>query len=146
MKYIVNGKIILPDGILENAVLSFDHKIVGITDNESIPADAEIIDAKGGFVAPGLVDIHIHGYLGEDTSDGKAEGIKKMSNGIMKNGVTSWCPTTMTVSMDEINIALDVVRSLKNESKDWDGAEILGVNLEGPFINPKKKGDRKSVV
>ncbi len=140
MKYIVNGKIILPDGILENQVLSFDQKIVGITDNESIPADAEIIDAKGGFVAPGLVDIHIHGYLGEDTSDGKAEGIKKMSNGIMKNGVTSWCPTTMTVSMDEINTALDVVRSLKNESKDWDGAEILGVNLEGPFINPKKKG------
>lgn len=140
MKYIVNGKIILPDGILENQVLSFDQKIVGITDNESIPADAEIIDAKGGFIAPGLVDIHIHGYLGEDTSDGKAEGIKKMANGIMKNGVTSWCPTTMTVSMDEINTALDVVRSLKEESKDWDGAEILGVNLEGPFINPKKKG------
>ena len=140
MKYIVNGKIILPDGILENQVLSFDQKIVGITDNESIPADAEIIDAKGGFVAPGLVDIHIHGYLGEDTSDGKAQGIKKMANGIMKNGVTSWCPTTMTVSMDEINTALDVVRSLKEESKDWDGAEILGVNLEGPFINPKKKG------
>ncbi|MBR6533271.1 MAG: N-acetylglucosamine-6-phosphate deacetylase [Clostridia bacterium] len=140
MKYIINGKIVLPDGILENQVLSFDQKIIGITDITSIPEDAEIIDAKGGFVAPGLVDIHIHGYLGEDTSDGKAEGIKKMSNGIMKNGVTSWCPTTMTVSMDEINTALDVVRSLKNESKDWDGAEILGVNLEGPFINPKKKG------
>lgn len=140
MKYIVNGKIILPDGILENQVLSYDQKIVGITDIKSIPADAEIIDAKGGYVAPGLVDIHIHGYLGEDTSDGKAEGIRKMANGIMKNGVTSWCPTTMTVSMDEINTALDVVRSLKSESKDWDGAEILGVNLEGPFINPKKKG------
>ncbi len=140
MKYIVNGKIILPDGIFENQVLSYDQKIVGITDIKSIPADAEIIDAKGGYVAPGLVDIHIHGYLGEDTSDGKAEGIRKMANGIMKNGVTSWCPTTMTVSMDEINTALDVVRSLKAESKDWDGAEILGVNLEGPFINPKKKG------
>ena len=140
MKYIVNGRIILPDGILENEVLAFDQKIVGLTDKSQIPPDAEIIDANGGFVSPGLVDIHIHGYLGEDTSDGNAESIKKMANGIMKNGVTSWCPTTMTVSEEEICEALNVVRSLKEESRDWDGAEILGVNLEGPFINPKKKG------
>ena len=140
MKYIVNGKIILPDSIIQNSVLAFDEKIVGITDIEDIPQNAEVIDANGGFVAPGLVDIHIHGYLGEDTSDGIADGIEKMANGIIKNGVTSWCPTTMTVSMDEINTALDVVRSLKAQSTDWDGAQILGVNLEGPFINPKKKG------
>lgn len=140
MKYIVNGSIILPNAILENCAIGFDEKIYGITSAEQIPADAEIIDAKGGYVAPGLVDVHIHGYLGEDTSDGKAEGIEKMANGIMKNGVTSWCPTTMTVSMDEINTALNTVRSLKEKSKAWDGAEILGVNLEGPFINPKKKG------
>ena len=140
MRYIKNGKVILPDGILENVVLAFDSKICGFTDESQIPADAEVIDANGGFVAPGLVDIHIHGYLGEDTSDGSAEGIFKMANGIMKNGVTAFCPTTMTVSMEEINKALDTVRSLKEESKSWDGAEILGVNLEGPFINPKKKG------
>ncbi len=138
MKYIKNGKFILPDGILENVVLAFDGKIVGFTD--TAPQDAEVIDADGGFVAPGLIDIHIHGYLGEDTSDGKAEGIYKMANGVMKNGVTAFCPTTMTVSMDEINQSLNVVRELKPKSKDWDGAEILGVNLEGPFINPKKKG------
>lgn len=140
MKYIVNGSIILKDGIVEDRAIAFDDKICGITSAEQISADAEIIDADGGYVAPGLVDVHIHGYLGEDTSDGKAEGIEKMANGIMKNGVTSWCPTTMTVSMDEINTALNTVRSLKEKSKAWDGAEILGVNLEGPFINPKKKG------
>lgn len=140
MKYIVNGSIILTDGIVEDRVLAYDSKICGLTTKEQIPDGAEVIDAQGGYVAPGLVDIHIHGYLGEDASDGSAEGIKKMANGIMKNGVTSWCPTTMTVSMEEINTALNVVRSLKGESKDWDGAEILGVNLEGPYINPKKKG------
>ena len=140
MKYIINGSIILKDGILEDCVLSFDDKICGITSKEELPADAEIIDAKGGYVAPGLVDIHIHGYLGEDVSDGNADGIKKMAEGIMKNGVTSWCPTTMTVSKEEIDTALATVRSLKDESKDWNGAEILGVNLEGPYINPKKKG------
>ena len=140
MKYIKNGKIIMEYGILENAVLSFDSKICGITDEKDIPANAEVIDANGGYVSPGLIDIHIHGYLGEDTSDGKADGIFKMANGVMKNGVTSFCPTTMTVSMDEINTALNAVRSLKEKSKTWEGSEILGVNLEGPFINPNKKG------
>lgn len=140
MKYIVNGNIILKDRIMENSAIGFEGKICEIIDSKQIPEGVELIDAKGGFVAPGLVDIHIHGYLGEDTSDGSAEGIKKMAGGIIKNGVTSWCPTTMTVSMEEINAALNVVRSLKEESKDWAGAEILGVNLEGPFINPKKKG------
>lgn len=140
MKYIKNGKVILPDAILENVVLAYDDKICGFTTVEEIPADGEVIDANGGYVAPGLVDIHIHGYLGEDTSDGNADGIFKMANGIMKNGVTSWCPTTMTVSSEEINAALEVVRSLKEKSKTWQGAEILGVNLEGPYINPNKKG------
>ena len=140
MNYIKNGKVILPDGILENSVLAFDGKILGFCEEKDIPSNAEVIDAEGGYVAPGLIDIHIHGYLGEDVSDGNAQGIFKMANGIMKNGVTAFCPTTMTVSTDEINRALDVVRSLKEESKNWNGAEILGVNLEGPFINPKKKG------
>ncbi len=140
MKYIINGRIVLKDRILDGAALAFDDKISGTVDKNEVPAGAEVIDAHGGYVAPGLVDIHIHGYLGEDTSDGNAEGIYKMANGVMKNGVTSFCPTTMTVSMDEINAALDTVRSLKDKSKAWDGAQILGVNLEGPFINPKKKG------
>ena len=140
MKYIINGSIILNDKIINDCALAFEDKILGIIPLDQIEENAEVIDANKGYIAPGLVDIHIHGYLGEDTSDGNAEGIKKMANGIMKNGVTSWCPTTMTVSAEEINTALNTVRSLKEESRDWDGAEILGVNLEGPFINPKKKG------
>ena len=76
MKYIVNGSIILKDGIVEDSVLAFDSKICGLTSKEQIPEGAEIIDAKGGFIAPGLIDIHIHGYLGEDASDGSADGIE----------------------------------------------------------------------
>ncbi len=140
MKYIKNCKVIMPYGIAEDVCLSFDSKISDLVNEKEIPEKAEVIDAGGGYVAPGLVDVHIHGYLGEDTSDGSADGVFKMANGIIKNGVTSFCPTTMTVSMEEINAALDVIRSLKEKSKSWEGAEILGVNLEGPFINPKKKG------
>ncbi len=141
LTYIINGKIVLPDEVVCDKFLSFDEasgKIVGVVDK--LPADAKVIDAKGNYIAPGLVDIHIHGYLGEDTSDAKPEGIRKMAYGIAENGVTAFLPTTMTVAKEQIVAALDAVRSLKEESKTWGGAEILGVHAEGPFINPSKKG------
>ena len=141
LTYITNGKIILPDSVVCDKHLAFDEttgKICGVVD--TLPADAKIIDAKGNYVAPGLVDIHIHGYLGEDTSDAKPEGVKKMAYGVAENGVTAFLPTTMTVAKEQIVAALNSVRSLKEESKTWDGAEILGVHAEGPFINPSKKG------
>ena len=68
LTYIINGKIVLPDAVVCGKALAFDKntgKICGVTDE--VPADAEVIDAVGNYVAPGLVDIHIHGYLGEDT-------------------------------------------------------------------------------
>ena len=141
LTYIIGGKIILPNEVVCGKSLAFDNesgKIVGIVDE--LPAGADVIDAKGNYVAPGLVDIHIHGYLGEDTCDAKPEGIKKMAYGVAENGVTAFLPTTMTVAKDEIIAALNSVRSLKEESKTWGGAEILGVHAEGPFINPSKKG------
>ncbi len=141
MKYIINGRIVMPDRIVEGKALAYDEKISGCVD--TVPEGAEVIDAGGNYVCPGLVDIHIHGYLNEDTSDAKPEGIKKMAYGIAQNGVTSFLPTTMTVSEEEIVAALNAVRSLKEESKTWDGAEILGVHAEGPFINPSKKGAQK---
>jgi N-acetylglucosamine-6-phosphate deacetylase len=140
MKCIKGAKIILPDPIVENKALLFDKKIIGIVAENEIPTNAEIIDAKGQYVAPGLVDVHIHGYLNEDASDGIPAGIRKMAEGVMQNGVTTFLPTTMTVSMKEIEAALDVVRSLQEESKTWKGAYLAGVNAEGPFINASKKG------
>ena len=142
--YITGGKIVLPDAVVEGKFLAFDGesgKIVDIV-NE-LPANASVIDAGGNYVAPGLVDLHIHGYLNEDASDAKPEGIRKIAYGVAQNGVTAFLPTTMTVSQAEIDAALDVVRSLKEESKTWGGAEILGVHAEGPFINPSKKGAQK---
>lgn len=143
MKYIKNGRIVMPDRIIDGKVLVYDEKIYGCICESEIPHDAEVIDAEGNYVCPGLVDIHIHGYMNEDTCDAKPEGIRKMAYGVAQNGVTSFLPTTMTVSMEEINATLDVVRSLKEESKTWGGAEILGVHAEGPFINPSKKGAQK---
>lgn len=140
MKCIINGRIVLPNNIVSGMALVFDETIKAIIpQNEVKTEEYDVIDAKGNLVAPGLVDIHIHGYLGEDASDGSAQGLKKMAAGIAKNGVTSWCPTTMTMAKDVICKAFDTAREVKAE-KECYGAKILGINCEGPFINPSKKG------
>ncbi len=140
MKAIVNGKIVLPDHVEEGGCLLFDEKIHGICDRPG--ENVEIIDARGMYVLPGLFDIHIHGYLGEDASDGSFEGLRTMAEGVAQNGVTAFLPTTMTVSRAELETAFGQIRRLMQESQnpDWRGARALGVNAEGPFINPKKKG------
>ena len=142
MRAIINGKIVLSDRLEENSVLLFDEKITGIVPMNELPADAEIIDAQGNYIIPGLIDMHIHGYLGEDASDGSFEGIRTMAEGVAKNGVTSFLPTTMTVSYEELRAAFAQIRRAMDQSKtaDWQGAQVLGVNAEGPFINPSKKG------
>ncbi len=140
MKAICNGKIILKDRILENCAVLFSDKIEGILSEDQIPADIEKIDAKNGYIAPGLIDIHIHGYLGKDVCDGEEESIRTISRGLLKNGVTGYLPTTMTVDMKVIKKALEVCRNLKEESKNWQGSAILGCHAEGPFISEAKKG------
>ncbi len=140
MKAIIGGKIILKDRIVENSALLYSDVIEGIVPLGSVPADAEIVDAKGGYVAPGLIDMHIHGYLGKDVCDGEEESIRTISKGLLANGVTGYLPTTMTVDMKVIRKALEVCRALKEESKDWDGSVILGCHAEGPFISESKKG------
>ncbi len=143
MKAIINGRILLPDGEVTGKALLFDTQIRGVVDVARAQAECDsLLDARGLYVSPGLVDVHIHGYLGEDTSDGKEDGVRVMARGVLANGVTSFCPTTMTVPFDEIDAALNVVRKLMplSAQPDFDGAEILGAHAEGPFINPGKKG------
>ena len=141
VRAIVNGVIITEKEELRGKALLFDEKIIGIADENEVIADQKT-DAHGMYVCPGLVDVHIHGYWGEDVSDGSEEGVRKMAKGLLENGVTSFLPTTMTVSWNEILQALDTVHKLKPISRreDFEGSEILGVHAEGPFINPKRKG------
>lgn len=140
MKAIVNGKIILKDGILDNSAVLYTDRIEGIVPADQIPVGCEVIDAEGGFVSPGFIDVHIHGYLGKDVCDGEEESIRTISRGLIENGVTGYLPTTMTVDMEVIKKSLRVLRDLKEESKTWNGSEILGAHAEGPFISESKKG------
>ncbi|MGL5749947.1 MAG: N-acetylglucosamine-6-phosphate deacetylase [Paraclostridium sp.] len=136
MKAIINGKIVLKNEVLENKVIIFDEKIVDIS-NEA-PKGCEIIDAKGNYISPGLVDIHIHGNMGKDTMEGTDEAIDTIAKSIMRHGVTSFLPTTMTMDEESINKALESIR--KGMNRDTKGAKVIGAHLEGPFINKMYKG------
>ena len=140
MKAIINGRIVQKDGVVSGKALLFDSHILGLA--EQAPKDCETIDAQGKLVLPGLLDMHIHGYLGQDASDGTDAAIRTMADGVVKNGVTGFLPTTMTVSYDELRTAFECVRRAKAESQSnaWPGARVLGLNAEGPFINPSKRG------
>lgn len=142
MKAIVNGRIVAPHAVIRGKVLLYDEKIAGIVEPGETPEGVETIDAKGHYVIPGLIDMHIHGYLGEDASDGSFEGLRTMARGVAKNGVTSFLPTTMTVSYEELRQAFAQIRRAMEESRldSWDGAAVVGANAEGPFINVSKKG------
>lgn len=136
MKAIINGKILTENNVIEDKILIFDDKIIGFCNK--IEGNIEIIDAKGLYVSPGLIDIHIHGSCNCDVMDKSVTSIKTIGNAIKKNGVTSFLPTTMTMSKEDIYDALDTIRESMNIK--YDGAQILGVHLEGPFINSRYKG------
>lgn len=136
MKAFINGKIVLKDCVLENKVLVFDKKIIDICDE--VPAECEVIDAKENYICPGLIDIHIHGSKGFDAMDEEEEAVEIISKGLVETGVTSFLPTTMTMSPERIYKAFDNIKRAQNSNIK--GAKILGAHMEGPFINEKYKG------
>ncbi|MBQ4075208.1 MAG: N-acetylglucosamine-6-phosphate deacetylase [Clostridia bacterium] len=143
MKAIVNGRILMPDTEIRGKALLYDEKIIGVVDEAAARAQAdEIMDAQGLYIAPGLVDTHIHGYQGADVSDDDPDGVRNMARGLLENGVTSFLPTTLTVDWDTLESICCSLRQLRQESEQpgFMGAQILGMHMEGPFINPSKKG------
>lgn len=139
MKCIKNCKILKDNQILLGKAILFDEKIVDIIDESNLPDTvSEVIDAQGNYVAAGLIDVHIHGYHGKDTMDGTVEAVETIAKGIVENGVTSFLPTTMTMSKEAITNALEAVRVVKENNVL--GAEILGVHMEGPYVNAAFKG------
>lgn len=140
-KAIINGILLTQRETIAGRTLLFGPSILEITEDAAPRAD-EVIDAQGQFVTPGLIDTHIHGYLGADASDGSEAGLVTMAEGLIKNGVTSFLPTTMTLPLPQIEEALAVIRRLMQKSRkaSFRGAQILGCHVEGPFLNPLKKG------
>jgi len=139
MTAIFNAKFLIGNEILEDKVLLFNEKIVDILD-DLILSDSdkiELIDAKGAFVSAGFIDLHMHGSGGADVMDASPEALNLISKTLVKTGTTSFLATTMTMSTQEIDKAL---QNIQEHAKNVSGAQIVGIHLEGPFINPDKHG------
>ncbi|HFK1710819.1 MULTISPECIES: N-acetylglucosamine-6-phosphate deacetylase [Bacillus] len=98
---------------------------------------AEIIDYAGYWIAPGLVDTHIHGFQNHDIMDNDVQGLNEISEGLLSCGVTSFLPTTITSSTEALNHVTEMIGA--NYAKVR-GAKIKGIFLEGPFFTEKHKG------
>lgn len=121
--------LIFPDRIEKGTVQIKEGKIVSFHPDES---EDEIIHGQGRYLSPGFIDIHIHGAGNHDTMDGTFEALDTISKTIANHGTTGFLPTTMTVSLKDINTAVEVAKEAQG---NVGGASILGVHLEGPFIS-----------
>ena len=102
-----------------------------------IGASGEVYDLTGCTLIPGLIDMHIHGCAGSDTGDATPEALEAMSECLVQRGVTSFCPTSMTLSFEELQKIFANVAEMKDKVG---GAYIQGINMEGPYIAMSKKG------
>ena len=132
--------------ILQNALVytprhTFERGTIVIRDGRIVPFAApeegeEVLDAEGLYALPGLVDIHFHGAMGKDFCDGTEEAIQTLADFEASKGVLAICPATMTYPEEILNKVMDAAAAHKNGK----GADLVGINMEGPFISPKKVG------
>lgn len=138
MRYVIRSKnIFTEEGKINGHIVINDHAIEAVQHGE-YSGSLSVEDYMNDYVVPGFIDIHIHGGYGEDAMDASSEGLKQLSLALLSEGTTSFLPTTMTQSNENIIKALDNISRVYDE--DYEGAEILGIHLEGPFISEEKMG------
>ncbi|MFI3051937.1 N-acetylglucosamine-6-phosphate deacetylase [Streptococcus sp. 2018WUSS102] len=134
--FIKAKSIILPESEVESAYLEITDKgQFGRIVTEK--PEGEIVDYSDFHLAPGLVDTHIHGYASHDVMDNDFEGIKVISEGLLSCGVTSWLPTTLTDTTENLDAVCETIGTYAGQET---GAKIQGIFLEGPFFTEKYKG------
>jgi len=143
-KYLIvkNGTVITPEKeIVDGIVVIQNDKIIEVGKRGEVnePENAEIIDAQNGYISPGLIDIHVNGANGADVSKVDSDTFSTMGNFFAKYGVTSYVGTTITAAPKDILKALQFAREYKTENK-IDGAELLGIHMEGPYISSGQSG------
>jgi N-acetylglucosamine-6-phosphate deacetylase len=131
-----HGIVIFEDGCIQE---------VGNRDCIEIPKACRVIDLKDAIIAPGFIDIHIHGAAGHDVMEGDDSALEAVESLISKHGVTSYCPTTVTASMDDTLRSLEklghfIERMAKHGAANNGRARPLGVHLEGPFLADSRRG------
>jgi len=134
-----NARLIFPDGIREGLEIVTQHgKIVEIRQQTKAPAN-DVVDVDGNYLAPGFVDLHVHGALGRDTMEASAEAFRAICDYHASGGTTSLLLTTATAPIDAIVDVLKAVRDCRSTIP-----QIAGVHIEGPFISKTKHGAQRA--
>ena len=133
-------KFFLPAGAAKGGYLTVSDGKFGVWSAEA-PEGVEVRDFTGSWIAPGMVDTHIHGFYGHATTDNDADGVNASSLALAKHGTTSWLPTTFTQSADDLAESCAAIAKA-DDARDADflGARIQGIFLEGPFFTTKHVG------
>jgi N-acetylglucosamine-6-phosphate deacetylase len=136
---IFNGKIITPQRIIPDGMIVIaNDKISEVSERQAEISDAIEIDAKGNFIAPGFIDIHVHGGAGYDFMDGTEKAFLEIAALHARYGTTAMLPTTLSSSKEEILKTLEAYESANK--KNLKGAQFLGMHLEGPYFAMNQRG------
>lgn len=138
--HIVNGTLLTPEKIIPKGPLVIKDEVinyVGYPEERTLLLADRVINAAGMWITPGLIDIHTHGADGHDTMDATKEAIEGFSTFLAQHGVTSFLPTTITATKHDIQAAID---NVTQAAADVTGAKIMGIHLEGPYLNTAHKG------
>lgn len=141
---IKNGNVFGEDFTFSKCDILVNSSNIEAVGNDFACNDNQVLDASGLYVIPGLTDIHFHGCMGHDFCDAYEEGLNAIASYELSHGITTICPASMT--FDE-NSLVRVFENAKNYTKNYEnskGAEIVGINMEGPFISPEKAGAQNS--
>jgi len=144
---LTGGTVVLPDGLLPDATVECRAgRIVRVTGagngrrGGAVPGDATVIDAGGGFIAPGFVDLHVHGGGGADFMDGTLDAFRTAIAAHTRHGTTTIFPTTTTGAPERIRAMLAAARAARDGATPADGARIGGVHVYGPYFAADKVG------
>ncbi len=137
MKAFKNALVYVEGEGLKKCDVAFDSKILTI--GEGVEGADILALPDDAIVLPGFIDEHIHGAGGSDAMDGSVKDLEIIANTVAKEGTTSFLATTMTQSVENITNAMTAVKTYR-ENAPKTGARLVGIHLEGPFINAKYKG------
>ena len=137
---ITNARLILPDSVQRGSLSIRSGQIHKISKNSKPATNSKesVMDLRGGFLAPGFVDLHIHGAMGRDTMEARLDAVREITEFHLHGGTTSLTLTTLSASQADILKALDAIAPLRDQAIG--GARIVGVHVEGPFISKEKVG------
>ena len=137
-----NVYVFTPDkAFVKGGIILDGDKIRQVYEEKDAPQlNGDVLDGKGCYAIPGLIDLHFHGCKGDDFCDGDKAAIGRIAEYEASVGVTAIAPATMTFPVEELEQILHTAAEYKQETKDCRKADFLGINMEGPFISPAKKG------